>query len=178
MVWVIFTFQGFYISFHQKLFLLLEIFLKNFNQGQWRLIHIVHLVNFDQFLSTLHIVWSALNFAMFLANSNHETIQTIWLDPCCLHKVFKMFHQRLMLFSVSNAFKKLNCRQQNLTHIVLNIVIVFWPVFHFPVFPTNFDPKTIRFDPCYVLRVLSKNIFCFKHSQNRNQGQNWPILPF
>ena len=47
-------------------FLLLEIFLKNFNQRHG-LIHIVHLVNFGQSLSKSHIVWSMLNFAMFIA---------------------------------------------------------------------------------------------------------------
>ena len=47
-------------------FLLLEIFLKNFNQRHG-LIHIVHLVNFGQSLSKSHTVWSMLNFAMFIA---------------------------------------------------------------------------------------------------------------
>ena len=38
-------------------FLLLEIFLKNFNRGQYMLIEIVHLlVNLDQSLSKSHIV--------------------------------------------------------------------------------------------------------------------------
>ena len=139
----------------------LGIFLKNFNHGQYRLIHIVYLVNFDQSLSTLHIVRSILNFAMFLANSNQEAIRTTWLDPYCPHKVFITFHQRLMLFSVSNAFKKVNRRQQNLTHIVLNIMIVFRSALDFPMFPTNFDRRIIQFDPCHVLRVLSKNIVLF-----------------
>ena len=40
-----YPFKSFYIS---KLFLLFEIFLKNFNQEQYGLIHIVHLVNFDK----------------------------------------------------------------------------------------------------------------------------------
>ena len=66
-----------------------------------------------------------LNFAMFLANSNQEKIRTIRFDPYCPHEVFITFHQRLMVFSISNAFRKLNRRQQNLTHIVLNITIVF-----------------------------------------------------
>ena len=79
----------------------------------------------DQSLSTLYIVWSMLNFAMILANSNQETIQTIWFDPYCLHKIFITFHQRLTLFSISNTLKKLKWRQQNLIHIVLNIIILF-----------------------------------------------------
>ena len=64
-----------------------------------------------------------LNFAMFLAISKQETIRTvraIQFDPYCPHKVFITFHQKLMLFSISDGFKKLNRRQQNLTHIVLN----------------------------------------------------------
>ena len=103
---------------------------------------------------------------MFLANSNQETIQEIWFDPYCPHKVFITFHQRLILVSISNAFKKLNRRQQHLSHIVLNIMVVFRSALHFPMFLTNFDQRTIRFDPCYVLRVLSKKKFfvCFKHS--------------
>ena len=146
--------------------MLLEIFLKNFNQGQYGLIHIVHLVNFDQSLSTLHIVRSMLNFAMFLANYNQETTQTIRFDSYCPCKVFITFHQRLILFSISNAFKKLNRRQQNSTHIVLNIMIVFQSALHFSMFSTNFDQRTIWFDPCYVLRVQSKKIFFvfYKHS--------------
>ena len=102
-----------------------EIFLKNFNQGQYGLIHVVHLVNFDQSLLTLYVVWSMLNFAVFPANSNQETIWTIRFDPYFPHKVFITFHQRLMLFSILSAFKKLNQRWQNLSHIVLNIMIVF-----------------------------------------------------
>ena len=51
-----------------------------------------------------------LNFAMFLASSNQEKIQTLWFDPYCPHKVFMIFHQRVILFSISIAFKKLNRR--------------------------------------------------------------------
>ena len=141
--------------------------MKNFNQWQYGLIHIVHLVNFDKSLSTLHIVQSMLNFVMFLVNSNQEkTVQTIRFDPYCPHKVFIMFHQRLMLFSISNAFKKQNRRQQNLTHIVLNIYNDCFSI----CVPSNvcnkFWSRTVRFDPCYVLMVLSETIFfiCFKHS--------------
>ena len=42
---------------------------------------------------------------MFLTNSDQETIQTISFD----------------LFTISNAFKKLNQKQHDLTHIVLKI---------------------------------------------------------
>ena len=48
-----------------------------------------------------------------------------------------------------------------MTHSVLNIMVVFGSALHFPMFPTNFDQRTLRFDSCYVLRVLSKNIFLF-----------------
>ena len=44
-----------YISIKSS-FLLLEIFLKSFNQGQYGVIHIVYLVNFDQSLSKSNIV--------------------------------------------------------------------------------------------------------------------------
>ena len=102
-----------------------------------------------------------LNFAMFLANSNQQTLRTIRFDSYCLHKVFITFHRRFMLLSISNAFKKLNGRQQNLTHIVLKITIVFRSALHFPMFETNFDERRIRSDTCYVLQVLSKKIFLF-----------------
>ena len=60
-----------------------------------------------------------MNFAMFLTNSDQETIQTIWFD---LFKVFIKFHLKVILSSISNAFKKLNQRQHDLTHIVLKIM--------------------------------------------------------
>ena len=169
------------------------------NHGQYGLTYIVYLENIDHFLlkahignsdqdkirvgpyCPLHIVWSMLNFPMVLANSNQETIQTIWFDPYCPCKVFTTFHQKLMLFSVSSALKKLNWRQQNLTHIVLNIMIVFWSVSHFPIFPTNFNQRIIQSDTCYVLRVLSKNIIFFVsniHKIGIKDTTVWPILPF
>ena len=46
-----------------------------------------------------------LKFAMFLANSDQTAI---WFDPYCPYKVFIKFHQRLVLFFISNEFKKLN----------------------------------------------------------------------
>ena len=113
-----------YVSIESS-FLLLEIFLKNFNQGQYVLIHIVHLVNFGQSLSRSHILRSMLNFTMFLANSDQETIWTIRFDPYCPYKIFIKFHQRLILFSISNAFKKLNWRQHSLNHIVLNMIFFY-----------------------------------------------------
>ena len=61
-----------------------EIFLKNFNQGQYGLINVVHLANFDQSLSKLYIVQSMLHFVIFLGNSNQETIRKYGLthiDP-------------------------------------------------------------------------------------------------
>ena len=110
------------------------MFLKNFNEGQYSLIHIVHLINFDQSLSKSHIVWFMLNFAMFLANSDKQKIWTIRFDPYCADKVLIKFHQRLTLFSISNAFKKLNQKQHNLNHIVLNIMIHFQSALYFPIF--------------------------------------------
>ena len=110
------------------------MFLKNFNEGQYSLIHIVHLINFDQSLSKSHIVWFMLNFAMFLANSDKQKIWTIRFDPYCPYKVLIKFHQRLTLFSISNAFKKLNQKQHNLNHIVLNIMIHFQSALYFPIF--------------------------------------------
>ena len=62
-----------YISIENS-FLLLEIFFKNFNQRQYRLIHIVHVLNFGQSLSKSHIVRSMLNFAMFVANSDQANV--------------------------------------------------------------------------------------------------------
>ena len=142
------------------LFLLLEIFLKNFNQGQYGLIHIVHLVNFDQSLSTVHIVWSMLNFAMFLANSNQQTLRTIRFDSYCLHKVFITFHRRFMLLSISNAFKKLNGRQQNLTHIVLKITIVFRSALHFQCLKQILMKGKYGLTHVMFYRFYQKKFFC------------------
>ena len=60
--------------FIESSFLLLEMFLKNFNQQQYGLIHIFHFISFDQTLSKSHKVQSMLNFAMFVANSDQENV--------------------------------------------------------------------------------------------------------
>ena len=107
-------------------FLLRQFFFKKiFNQGQYIWIHITHLVICGQSLSESHVIHSMLNFTMFLANSDQETIRTIRFEPYCLYKILVKFPQRLILFSISNAFKKSNWSQHNLTHIVLNIMIFF-----------------------------------------------------
>ena len=98
-------------------FLLLEIFLENFNEGQYGLIHIFHLVK-------SHKVRSMFSFAMFLANSDQETTRTIRFDPHPPYKVFTKFNQRLILFSISSAFNKLNQKQHNLTHVILILRIL------------------------------------------------------
>ena len=98
---------------------------KKFNQGQYILIHITRLVISGQSLSESHVIQSMLNFTMFLANSDQETIRIIRFEPYCLYKILVKLSQRLILFSISNAFKKSNWSQHNLTHFVLNIMIFF-----------------------------------------------------
>ena len=83
-----------------------------------------------------------------------------------------------MLFSISNTFRKLNQRQQNLTHIVLDMMIVFRSALHFLMFSTNFDQRTIRFDTCYVLRVVSKNIFLFFQTFIKNESRTKRFDPY
>ena len=77
-----------YISFKNSFFA--KIFFKNFNQRQYGLIYIVHLVNVGQSLSKTHIVWSTLNFAMFVVNSDQakQMFETYWLklEPYCPFK--------------------------------------------------------------------------------------------
>ena len=63
-----------YVLLSKALFCYLKYFWKIFNQGQYELIHNVHLVNFDQPLSKSHIVWSMLTFAMFAANSDQANV--------------------------------------------------------------------------------------------------------
>ena len=98
------------------LFCYLKYFWRISNQGQYGLLH-----NFGQSLSKTHIVRFMLNITMFLANSDQEAIWNI--DPYCPYKIFIKLRQKLILFSISNAFKKLNFRKPNLIHIVLNIMI-------------------------------------------------------
>ena len=131
----------------------------------------------------ISMVQSMLNFAMFLANSNEETTRSIRCDPYCPHKVSITFHQRLMLFSISNAFKKLNRRQQKFDSYCpwYNDCFSIWVAFPSVSDDTKFDQRTIRFDPCYVLRVLSKNIFLFVsniHKIGIKDKTAWPISPF
>ena len=129
----------------KALFCYLKYSWKNFYQGQYSLIHNVHLVNFGQSLSNIvqytsvyfsilqsHILQSMLNFTMFLANSDQGTIWTIYMTHIVhikSYKIFIKFHQRLILFYISNAFKKLNLRKYSLTHIVLNIMILICVAF-------------------------------------------------
>ena len=133
----------------KALFCYLKYFWRISNQRQYGLLHNVYLVNFVQSLSKSHIVRFMLSFTMFLANSDQEAIWTIRFDPYCPYKIFIKFRQKLILFSILNAFKKLNCRKPNLTHIVLNIMIFFRSALHFPIFLAIFDQGSIRFDSCY-----------------------------
>ena len=75
-------------------FSLIKIFLINLSQEQYGLIHITHLEKFDQFLLKAHTFRSMLYFAIFLANSDQETIR---FDPYCPYKGSVKFHQRLIL---------------------------------------------------------------------------------
>ena len=71
----------------KALFSYLEYFWKIFNQGQYRLIHNAHLVNFDQSLLNSHIVQSMLTFAMFVANSDRVNLWTMLVnEPYCPFK--------------------------------------------------------------------------------------------
>ena len=70
---------------------------------------------------------------------------------------------RLIQSSISNVFKKLNERQQNLTHIFL--MTFFWSALCFPIFLANFDQRTVWFCPCYPHHKdsVNKTFFCFKY---------------
>ena len=118
--------------FPSQALLLLEIFLKIFHQGQYGLIRIIPSVK-------SHKVRSMFSFATFLANSDQEITRAIRFDPYPPYKGFTKCHQRLILYSISSAVKKLNQKQHNLTHIVLNVVIVFRSAWHFPIFIAKFD---------------------------------------
>ena len=61
------------------------------------------------------------------------------------------FYQRLILFSISNAFKKLNQRQHNLTHIICNVMVFLKCALHFPIFLANLDQRTIQFDSYWLI---------------------------
>ena len=65
-----------------------------------------------------------LNFTIFLATYVQEAIGTKQFDPYCQYKIFIKFGQKLILFSISKAFKKLNWRKQNLTHVV--VIMIFF----------------------------------------------------
>ena len=60
-----------------------------------------------------------LNFTIFLATSVQEALGTKRFDPYCQYKIFIKFSQKLILFSISKEFKKLNWRKHNLTLIVV-----------------------------------------------------------
>ena len=108
-------------------FCYLKYFWKKINLGQYGLLHNdVHLVNFGQSLSKSHIIRFMLNFTIFPATSVQEAIGAIRFDPYCQYKIFIKFGQKLILFSISKAFKKLNWRKHNLTHIVVILIFFDW----------------------------------------------------
>ena len=71
---------------------------------------------------------------------------------------------KLTWFRLSNTFQKPNQRQHNLSQIVLNIMTFLRTALHFLIFKTNFDQRTIRFDPCYLFlkNSIKKNFFLFQ----------------
>ena len=93
-----------YISIKSSFFATWNIF----NQGQYGLIHNVHLVNFDQSLPNSHIVWSMLTFAMFVAILmwskclNHVSKWTI-----LPFQVFYISFNQKLFFATSNIFEKI-----------------------------------------------------------------------
>ena len=119
----ILLFQIFHISFHGKLFLLLEIFFKNFNQGQYVLNHSVHSVNFDQSLSRNRIfdqrtIPTISLFCRFYHKKNFFSASKIHkkrnqgqrFAPYCSFNTLNKFLTTLKFFPVSNIFKKLDLR--------------------------------------------------------------------
>ena len=59
-VLTILSFQELYISFDQKIFFLLQIFLKTTNQEQYGLTHNYHFTNIGPILSKAHLVQTTL----------------------------------------------------------------------------------------------------------------------
>ena len=72
----------------------------------------------------IKITYSSIYFEFYNISSEfwsrENTDNTVW--PILS---IENFHQRLVLFSISNAFKKFNSRQHNFTQFVLNIMIFF-----------------------------------------------------
>ena len=69
-----------------------------------------------------------------------------------------MFHQRLILFSISNTWNKLDQRQHDLTHIVLKMSF-FSICVAFSNLLANSDQKTIQFEACCPFEDSLKNLF-------------------
>ena len=66
-VLTILSFQELYISFDQKIFFLLQVFLKTTNQEQYGLTHNYHFTNIRPILSKAHLVQTTLHFPKYLA---------------------------------------------------------------------------------------------------------------
>ena len=71
-VLTILSFQELYVSFDQKLFFLLQIFLKNTNQEQYGLTHNYPFTKIRPILSKEHLVQTALHFPKYLAKSEKK----------------------------------------------------------------------------------------------------------
>ena len=69
------SFQELYItSFDQKLFFLLQIFLKNTNQEQYGLTHNYPFTKIRPLLSKAHLVQTTLHFPKYLAKSEEKKL--------------------------------------------------------------------------------------------------------
>ena len=135
--------------------MLLEVFLKNFNQGQYGLIHN---------LSNSHIIQPMVNFAVVSSKfwSKGNTNNTIWamLSIKFLNEVSSKAHNSF----ISNVLKKLNQSQYNLTHIVLNMIFNFFSFIFlisiaFSNLPNKFWSKDNVVWPMLSLDSIKKILF-------------------
>ena len=140
-------FKDFILVFIKRFFLLIEIFLKNFNHGQYGLIDIAHFINYDQSLSKSHKVLFIFDFAMFIAKSYQANVWTIMIS--LNHILFSIILRKFSSKAVSWILELLLKNFNQTVHLInfdqsLSKSHMVWLITKFAMFLANSAKEIIR----------------------------------
>ena len=132
-VLIILSFQELYINFDQKLFFLLQIFLKNTNQEQYGLTHNYPFTKIRPILSKAHVVQTAFHFPKYLANlkKNSITDNMVW-PRSSIYKKLISFYKNTYVSICTFYFDKILSRFRS------GVWIIIWTTLSFQGFSITF----------------------------------------
>ena len=150
-VLTILSFQELYVSFDQKLFFLLQIFLKNTNQEQYGLTHNYPFAKIRPLLSKAHLVQTTLHFPKYLAKSEKKTqSRTIWFDPDCpFRKKLISFYKNTYVSICTFSFDKI------LSIFRSSVWNIIWPTLSFQGFSITFLQNLFCFLFLFLIYVIN-----------------------